>query len=264
MLYLNKEFEQHWLGVNPFEELQSIDGKVFREVKNRKTFQFTMAGESYFAKLHFGVGWSEIFKNLTQLRLPILGAENEWQAISKIQTLGIATMQVAAYGSSGSNPATRRSFLVTRDLQNTTSLEEFCASWKASKPAYGAKSALVKEVARIARVLHTNGVCHRDFYLCHFLLVNSDENRDKEPKLFLIDLHRALIKDNLALRWIIKDVAGLYFSAMNIGLQRRDLFRFIKHYDETDLRTSLTSRRGFWSAVELRAKSMYKRLGATG
>jgi heptose I phosphotransferase len=262
MLYLNKEFEQHWQGANPFEELQSIDGKVFREVKNRKTFQFTMAGESYFAKLHFGVGWPEIFKNLTQLRLPILGAENEWQAINKIQTLGIATMQLAAYGSNGSNPATRTSFLVTRDLQNTTSLEEVCANWKENKPAYEVKRALIKEVARIARTLHINGICHRDFYLCHFLLHSSDDSRDEALKLSLIDLHRALIKDNLASRWLVKDVAGLYFSAMDIGLGRRDLFRFIKDYDAGDLHTSLTLRRQFWAAVELRAKLMYKKLRA--
>lgn len=230
MLYLNDEFGKHWKGVDAFVKLQSIQGKVYREVTGRKTFQFTLDGESYFAKLHFGVGWSEIFKNLIQFRLPILGAENEWRALRKLQALGIATMKFVAYGSSGWNPATRKSFIVTLELEHTTSLEDVCINWKEDKPTYTIKRELIKEVARIGRVLHANGICHRDFYLCHFLLHSTDLGQDKKPKLSVIDLHRALIKENLALRWKIKDVAGLYFSAMNIGLNRRDLFRFIKYY----------------------------------
>lgn len=260
MRYLDEKFQRHWGGSDPFVQLLSIEGKVYREVKARKTFQFTLGGESYFAKLHFGVGWLEIFKNLIQFRLPILGAENEWQAISKLQTLGVATMHFVAYGSSGWNPAARKSFIITRELKNTDSLEDVCAHWEDNKPVYTHKRGLINEVASIARVLHGNGICHRDFYLCHFLLHDSDGEQGNRPRLSLIDLHRALIKKNLARRWLVKDIAGLYFSAMDIGLSRRDLFRFIKVYDQLDLRDSLVSREGFWSAVEHRATTMYRKL----
>lgn len=261
MRYLDGKFQRHWGGSDPFAQLQAIEGLVYREVKARKTFRFTLDGESYFAKLHFGVGWLEIIKNLIQFRLPILGAENEWRAISKLQILDIATMHFVAYGSSGWNPATRKSFIVTRELKNTSSLEEFCGRWKTDKPVCTNKRRLISEVARIARVMHGNGVCHRDFYLCHFLLHDSNGGQDNMPTLSLIDLHRALIKGKLSRRWLVKDIAGLYFSAMDIGLSRRDLFRFIKVYDQLDLRNSLVSRVGFWSAVEHRARTMYRKLG---
>ena len=90
MLYLNEEFKRNWQGADPFKMLQAMEGNIYRQVRGRKTFQFTLNGRSYFAKLHSGVGWSEIIKNLLQLRLPILGAENEWRAITRLQELGIA------------------------------------------------------------------------------------------------------------------------------------------------------------------------------
>jgi heptose I phosphotransferase len=80
--------------------------------------------------------------------------------------------------------------------------------------------------------------------------------------LFIIDLHRALIKNPLGLRWIVKDVSGLLYSAMDIGLTQRDFFRFIKIYDEKSLRDALANNGAFWSSVQKRALSMHKKLGS--
>ena len=81
------------------------------------------------------------------------------------------------------------------------------------------------------------------------------------PKLSLIDLHRALIKRKLSVRWTVKDIAGLYFSAMDIGLTRHDLLRFIKYYGQADLRQSYLQKQDFWNAVQERARRMYLNLG---
>lgn len=265
MLYLNEEFTNIFRGADPFEKLQSMEGKIYREVKGRKTLQFNLNGRSYFVKMHFGVGWGEVFKNLLQLRLPILGAKNEWRAIAKLHALNVATMNSVAYGSRGWNPAKRQSFIVTEDLSQTVSLEEYCAHWQQAKPKFQEKKQLIEKLAQIARTLHEGGVCHRDFYLCHFLYHRQGGttgiNVNGDLKLSLIDLHRALIKKNLSRRWKRKDIAGLYFSAMDTGLTQRDLFRFIKHYNGMSLRRCLTEKVGFWNAVESRAQSMYTKLG---
>jgi heptose I phosphotransferase len=112
--------------------------------------------------------------------------------------------------------------------------------------------------------LHRGGVCHRDFYLCHFLMPKDclDPASDQAFELFVIDLHRALIKSSLGLRWTIKDVSGLLYSAMDIGLTQRDFFRFIKTYDDMNLRDSLADNGAFWGSVEKRALSMQKKLGS--
>lgn len=260
-LHMNEEFRAHWQGQDPFDALAAMQGKVFRQLAGRKTFQFELGGKSYFAKLHFGIGWGEIFKNLVLLRLPIVGARNEWLAIQRLQALDIATMTAVAYGESGLSPATRQSFIVTEALPNTISLEDFCLDWAKQAPDPLLKRRLIQQLAQTSRTLHANGICHRDYYLCHFLLHLENGVPRADLRLSLIDLHRALIHRNLARRWIVKDLAGLYYSAMHIGLNSRDLLRFIRCYEQCDLHTALRQHRSFWNAVNKRAVAMYQKRG---
>ncbi|MBL4582027.1 MAG: lipopolysaccharide core heptose(I) kinase RfaP [Gammaproteobacteria bacterium] len=264
MHYLNENFAKDLPKGDWFQHLQAMEGKVYREVQGRKTLQFALGGKSYFIKNHFGVGWREILKNLVLLRMPILGAENEWRAISKLKSLGLTTMTSIAYGSRGWNPARRQSLIVTEDLANTVSLEDYCKDWRQNSPEFARKQKLLSKLASISRTLHQGGVCHRDYYLCHFLMPKDclDVASNQAFELFVIDLHRALIKNRLGLRWIIKDVSGLLYSAMDIGLTQRDFFRFIKIYDDMSLRDALAHNGPFWNSVQKRALSMHKKLGS--
>ena len=70
--------------VDPFDYIMQLDGDVYSEVANRRTLRFELNGKRYFLKAHSGVGWKEIFKNLLQLKLPVLGARNEWLAIRQL------------------------------------------------------------------------------------------------------------------------------------------------------------------------------------
>ena len=89
-----------------------------------------------------------------------------------------------------------------------------------------------------------------------------DADSEQPFELYLIDLHRALIKNPLALRWIVKDVSGLFYSAMEIGLTQRDCYRFMKTYDGTSLRDALVDNGAFWSSVDKRARAMHRKLGS--
>ena len=258
MLYLSEEFKNFFPESDPYKVLTELRGNVYRQVKTRKTFQFEYNGKSYFAKLHTGVGWFEIFKNLIQLKRPVLGARSEWIALNSLKRIPISTMSVVAYGEQGWNPAKLKSFIITEDLIDTISLEDYCLDWFKSKPSVSVRRVLIREVAKIASTLHSNGICHRDLYLCHFLL---NKNLDDFPKLSLIDLHRALIREKLSERWILKDLAGLYYSALNIGLSRRDLLSFIRQYSIINKEFTFRGNRGFWMLVEARAAKMYKKLG---
>jgi heptose I phosphotransferase len=254
ILHLEKEFRQTLRGEDSFDALLRIEGRAYREMADRRTLRFERGGRAYFIKAHFGVGWAEIFKNLASLRLPVLGARNEVRAIKRLEEIGVGTMKIAAYGWRGCNPATRESFVVTEDLGNTVTLEDFCRDWPASPPAPALKRALIEKVANIARTLHGNGVNHRDFYLCHFHVPASAPLGDMK----VIDLHRAQLRGRTPRRWVVKDVGGLYFSAMDIGLTRRDLLRFIRAYSGRPLRAALHSRSAFWRAVEAKATDLYR------
>ncbi|MDR2032322.1 MAG: lipopolysaccharide core heptose(I) kinase RfaP [Azoarcus sp.] len=236
---LHPPFDRLWAGRDPFEAVESLRGEVFRELDGRRTLRAEVDGRGYFVKIHRGIGWGEILKNLATLRLPVFGARNEWLAIARLAELGVGTMHVAARGERGVDPARRRSFLVTEELAPTLSLEDFCRDWPHAPPAPALKHALIARVADMARRMHGGGVNHRDFYLCHFLLHLAPPPTPAALRLSLIDLHRAQIRARTPRRWRDKDLAGLYFSAHGIGLTRRDLLRFVRVYFDGPLRDAL-------------------------
>jgi hypothetical protein len=236
---------------NAFDVMMQMQGKVYRDVKGRKTIQVNFAGRSYFLKQHFGVGWKEIVKNLISFKKPILGALTEVEAIQKLGEIGISTTPLIAYGQRGFNPASLQSFVLTEDLGDIISLEDLCVDWKSNPPDAKFKRHLIIQVAEIARKLHQNGVNHRDFYICHFCL---DKKVLPLIKLYLIDLHRVLIHVNPSFGANVKDIAALYFSAMDIGLTARDYLRFMRHYKQHDVR--------FWHQVESRAQRLYAKFNS--
>lgn len=265
MLYLRDDFKTAWQGQDPFQLLDAMPGETFRCLEARRTYRFEFKGRGFFAKVHKGVGWGEIIANLLRLRRPVLGARNEWQALNRLHQLGVDTMTPVAFGEKGWNPARQCSFLVTEELEAMISLEDVCAQWRTSPPPARLKWALVKKLAQISRVLHSHGINHRDFYLCHFLvaqdsLADSLRNPGQVPRLFLIDLHRAQIRRQLPERWRIKDLSGLYFSAMDCGFTRRDIFRFIRNYTGLPLRQSLTGYQTLLTRVNRKASKLYQRM----
>jgi hypothetical protein len=255
VIVLQPDFRARLVGRDRFDDLMTIEGEIFKHQAGRRTLRFTREGKSYFIKQHFGVGWKEIIKNLVRFRLPVVGATDEQLAIERLTGLGIATMKLVGYGMEGRNPAKLRSFIVTEALDETETLETLCAGWKARSPDIAFKRELIRAVATTARRLHENGVNHRDFYLCHLRL----SKNASEPRLFVMDLHRAQLRRQTPRRWKVKDLAALHFSSMDIGLTRRDLYRFIKVYRSKTVCDVLASEAGFWRDVERAASRLYRR-----
>jgi heptose I phosphotransferase len=241
---------------DPFALFASMPGQEFRALESRRTYAVTFSGKRYFVKYHRGTPTGEVLKNLVQLRLPVTSARNEWRALSKLSELGVRVPIIAGWGRRGLLPQATESFIVTEDVGTQENLEDLTRDWVAQPPAFADKLALIREVAGISRTMHGNGICHRDFYICHFMVTGSGDSR-----LTLIDLHRALVKRRLGLRWVIKDIGSLYFSAMDIGLTHRDLLRFVRAYAGGDLRQALKGNAGFWEQVRLRGERLKSRHG---
>jgi heptose I phosphotransferase len=243
-------------GGDVFERIMQLEGKVYRDVPGRRTLRFELAGKSYFAKLHFGVGWREIFKNLMHLRLPVVSALTEWRAIHRLGELGIPTTPAVAYGCRGNSPATLRSFILTEDLGEIVSLEDFCRDWASNPPALPIKRGVMRAVADIARTIHDHGLNHRDFYICHFCLDGVSLTHG-EIHLHLIDLHRMQVRSQTPETARMKDMAALYFSALDIGLTRRDCLRFLHQYRGMRLHRLFQDECNFWKKVHQRARKLY-------
>jgi heptose I phosphotransferase len=251
-------------GEDAFDQVLAMDGEIFRNHKGRKTLRFFHDGAGFFLKIHPGVGWKEILKNLVSFRLPVLGARNEHEAILALENLNVETMRIAGYGERGTNPATMESFLITEEVEDAISLEDLTRDWLNNPPAPKLKRALINKVAAIARTMHQGGVNHRDFYLCHFLLKEewlAAGNYDTAPPLHVIDLHRTQIRSRVPRRWLLKDLAGLHFSSMDAGLTARDRLRFLTQYEKKPLKQVLSDRSGLWSHVEKIARKLYRKHG---
>lgn len=229
-LMLNEPFKSLWSGKDPFTEVEQLQGQVYRELEGRRTLRTEVDGRGYFVKIHRGIGWGEIFKNLSTAKLPVLGARQEWQAIDRLTQVGVATMTAVAYGERGNNPAAQHSFIVTEELAPTESLEDYSLNWLQQPPEVKLKRALIARVGNMVGEMHRAGVNHRDCYICHFLLHTDKTVTSDDFRLSVIDLHRAQVRNVTPTRWRNKDLAGLYFSALNIGLTERDKLRFLRAY----------------------------------
>jgi heptose I phosphotransferase len=259
-LFLRDDFKTAWAGQDPFACVEKLTGKIYRQVANRKTLRFELNDKSYFVKIHHGIGLIETIKSFLLGNVPVWGAEEELLAIKKLQKIGVDTMTPTAFGVKGFLPWQQDSFLITEELINTISLEELCASWKVEPPTFAFKKVLIKKVAMMSRLLHSNGLNHRDFYICHFLLALSSVHAASAEgiSLYLIDLHRVQQRHQTPQRWVVKDIGSLYFSTMDVPFTKRDYYRFIKHYTQQPLKQALSDT-AFWKAVSGRANQLYRK-----
>jgi heptose I phosphotransferase len=107
------------------------------------------------------------------------------------------------------------------------------------------KAGLVKELARLTRLLHDRRHFHKDLYLCHFFIRRTDVERPPEAwrkRVVLIDLHRLGHHPRTWRWWRLKDLAQLLYSSEIGGIEARDRIAFWKHYREP----GVTSRRSRW------------------
>lgn len=256
MIELKPPFDALWKSKDPFIEADKLHGEVFRALETRKTLRFEVEGRSYFIKIHYGTTLKEVMKNLISFRLPVLGADREWNAIHRLTQVGVDTMNGRAFGQKGINPLRRHSFIITEDLTPTVSLEDYCANWLTEPPLFRTKQMIIRRVAEMVRGMHKTGINHRDCYICHFLLHLPFTEKEDELKISVIDLHRAQLRTSVPIRWRDKDLIGLYYSSLNIGLTQRDIFRFMKIYFALPLKEILKQEQALIEKVSRKAEKI--------
>ena len=238
-----------------FEQLQEIDGEVFRKYEKRITKRFQLNQKNFFIKYHGPVGWKEIFKNLLQIKTPVIGAQREYDALNLLKNNSINCPEVKGFGKKGINPANSSSFLITEELYETISLEDFFLEGHYKKLTLKQKIILIQKVAVLVKKMHHSGLNHRDLYLCHIHIKNDLDFI--EPQLHLIDLHRAQIRSKVPRRWVVKDLGGLFHSCFQFGLSERDFYRFMMIYYDCSLRTLISGYGHILEKIISRAFRMY-------
>jgi heptose I phosphotransferase len=266
MIELADELQDKFSGVDAFEQVMALEGDVYRAKEGRRTLMFKHEGREYFAKIHSGIGWGEIWKNLSSFRLPITDASNEWKAVDLLEKSGVETVEIVGKGSRGRNPARIESFVIMRALDERVEVEDFLKDFGGltGEKRLVLKRQIVRQVAEAARRMHGAGMNHRDFYLCHFHILDQDWSLWDESRVLrlpLIDLHRAQIRDQVPHRWLAKDLGALLFSSIDCEITDRDLVAFLKVYLGPEWKALLRSNRSgsLWKGVLKRAGEFYQR-----
>ncbi len=191
----------------------------------RVTSRFTLKDNSgnektFYIKRHSPSPLKEYIKPLLRFRLPILGARTEWNALLRFHAEGIPTMMPVLYGESK-----QYSLLVTEALENCVKLSDWMHQQLANRSETNQTTtdSLIKQVAEIASDMHNAGMHHQDFYLGH-LMMRQDSAQTTSPHIHVIDLGRACYRPQLATRWVVKDLAQLYYSASQFTPEERTLF----------------------------------------
>ena len=154
----------------------------------------------------------------------------EWNNIARLHDAGVAVVTPVAAGERRLPDGRRESFVATLRLDGYAPLDQyledhFGGTLEVRRRAR--KMAIVAALANLIRQFHSLGLCHRDMYLCH-LFVN--ERDDGNVDLRMIDLQRVGAQTFPAHRWIVKDLAQLYYSSLPLPISDRDRLRFFALY----------------------------------
>ncbi|MFO0926011.1 MAG: lipopolysaccharide kinase InaA family protein [Gemmataceae bacterium] len=133
-----------------------------------------------------------------------------------------------------------QSFLAVEELTGMLPLDEALPRAAAQLPAAVFrrwKRGLAAEVARLARLLHDRRHFHKDLYLCHFFVRETDiagmaaaDDAAWRGRVYLIDLHRLAHHRWTWWLWRLKDLAQLLYSADLPCLDVRDKLAFWMQY----------------------------------
>ncbi len=88
---------------------------------------------------------------------------------------------------------------------------------------------MIRRLGRFVSAFHQTSYCHRDLYLCH-IFVDLDPDGRRPPSFALIDLARTHRPHLRRMRWVLKDLSQLDYSARRVGASRADRLRLLEAY----------------------------------
>lgn len=145
----------------------------------------------------------------------------EWNSMRVLTDCGINAVQPVAFAQEMTGIWERRSALLTAEVEGE-SLEK----WVVRNPGR-APCKLRDALARFVARFHRQGFVHRDLYLSHIFI---DESDPDAPAFRLIDLQRVFRPRWRRARWIVKDLAALNYATPRSVATTTDRLRWLQLY----------------------------------
>jgi hypothetical protein len=143
-------------------------------------------------------------------------AKREAEGIEALNRHGVPTVGMVGWG----RLADGRGFLIVEDLGGYQPAD------KLLERGFDFDRLMLPLADLVAR-LHNHGLHHRDLYLCHFFV-----NPDQPADIRLIDAARVrpLPRWPLRRRWVVKDLAQLWYSLCQLQIPEQKVRALFQHY----------------------------------
>ncbi|MBY0522342.1 MAG: hypothetical protein K2R98_03050 [Gemmataceae bacterium] len=162
-------------------------------------------------------------------------AFQEWDHLHWAAREGLPVPEAVAASETVGPSGSLQSMLAVEELAGMVPVNEAIPVAEASLDADTFrrwKATLAVEMARISRQLHDRRRFHKDHYLCHFYILQTDIASVPKwrGKVHLIDLHRLGHHPWTWPLWQTKDLGQLLYSSQIAGVTARDRLRFWRAY----------------------------------
>jgi len=149
-----------------------------------------------------------------------------FKSASELTAVGIHTPKTLFYGEQWGTFFEKRSFIITEKIPNAESLERRLPGFFSGLTTVEnikLRRDFIAQLAVFVKKFHETGYCHRDLYLSHIFHSDSGD-------FYLIDLARAFKPGVRRRRFLIKDIAQVYYSAPAKYFSKTDRLRFYITY----------------------------------
>lgn len=206
--------------------------------KHRSRTMLKIEDKTYFLKRYTNTPKTKQIGNWIDHGVKKSTSDYDRGPVDIFEKANILTPRTVAFGSEWENGFETRSFIITEKIANAESLERKlpdCFCGENTSESHKKRCEFIKKLAEFAKRFHQSGMRHRDFYFAHIFL-------NDEGELYLIDLQRVFIPKFLSVRFRVKDIAQLHYSAPGDVVSCSDRIRFLKHYLGRDKLTSADRR----------------------
>lgn len=185
-----------------------------------------------YLKRHYRLPLRDRLRALMFPTKPATPGLQEWHNLQTAQRLSIPIPQPLAAGEWLRPKLQLSSFIAIKELTDQIPLHEAIPkAYQTLTPFQFRqwKTGLIYELVRLSHLFHSNHYYHRDWYLCHFYILEQDTRQvpaNWEGKVTVIDFHRMIYHRIKSLLYRSKDLAQLLYSSNCIGITNRDRFLF--------------------------------------
>jgi tRNA A-37 threonylcarbamoyl transferase component Bud32 len=198
-------------GENLFKEnLASFRQRIKFETENPKT--------TLFLKRYQNIPAFKQIDNWLSRRRRTSTMDCDREPAEILSRFGINVPKTVAFGVQWQGIFEKRSFIITEKVPNAESLEK-----KLPVLFFSNRKKFIESLAAFVSKFHKTGFRHRDLYLCHIFC-------DDAGEFTLIDLNRVFKPMIFGGRFLVKDLAQLYYSSPGSAITRADRLRFYLAY----------------------------------